>query len=166
MTQYVAPVTICGLERRERKMTDASRQRRKITLRQGLLLIFVLGSIGLGAELLLLGHFQEWRQQAPLALLGLGLILLVVRLVYKGPVVLRIFRLAMFAYILGGVAGFWFHINGNMEFELEMNSRLTGWDLVSRTASGALPVLAPGALIQLGLIGFLYTHRHPESGVR
>ena len=142
-------------------MTDASRKRRKGTLRQGLLLIFVLGCVGLGVELLLLGHFQEWRQQVPLALLVLGLILSVVRLGYKRPVVLRLFRLTMLAFVLGGFAGFWFHINGNMEFELEMNSRLTGWDLVSGTASGALPVLAPGALIQLGLIGLLYTYGHP-----
>ena len=145
-------------------MSNAGRKRGRFSLRQGLLLIFLIGSTGLGIELLLLGHFQEWRQQAPLALLGSGLILLAIRLVHKGPVVLRIFRLAMLAYVLGGIAGFWFHINGNMEFELEMNSRLTGWDLVSRTASGALPVLAPGALIQLGLIGLLYTYRHPGMG--
>lgn len=142
-------------------MSDSGWKRREPTLRQGLLLIFFLGSVGLGIELLLLGHFQEWRQQVPLALLVLGLILLAVHLVHKGPVVLRLFRLAMLAYVLGGVVGFWFHISGNMAFELEMNSKLTGWDLVSRTASGALPVLAPGALVQLGLIGLLYTFRHP-----
>ena len=142
-------------------MTDAVRRRGRVTLRQGLLLIFVLGSIGLGAELLLLGHFQEWRQQVPLVLLVSGLVLVAVNLVYMRPVVLRIFRLAMLAFVLGGIVGFWFHINGNMAFELEMNSKLTGWDLVSRTAGGALPVLAPGALVQLGLIGLLYTYRHP-----
>ena len=124
-------------------------------------MIFVLGSVGLGVELLLLGHFQEWRQQVPLALLVSGLVLIAAHMGCRCPVVLRIFRLAMLAFVLGGVAGFWFHINGNMEFELEMNSRLAGWDLVSRTASGALPVLAPGALIQLGLIGLLYTYGHP-----
>ncbi|MCY3764647.1 MAG: hypothetical protein OXH06_04390 [Gemmatimonadetes bacterium] len=149
-------------------MTDAVRRRGRVTLRQGLLLIFVLGSIGLGVELLLLGHFQEWRQQVPLVLLVSGLVLVTMNLVCRRPVVLRIFRLAMLAYVLGGIVGFWFHINGNMEFELEMNSRLTGWDLVSRTAGGALPVLAPGALVQLGLIGVLYTYRHPglDAGQR
>ena len=97
----------------------------------------------------------------PLVLLDSGLVLAAVLVRSRGAIVLRLFRLTMLAFVLGGIAGFWFHINGNMEFELEMNSRLTGWALVSRTASGALPVLAPGALIQLGLIGLLYTHRHP-----
>ena len=147
-------------------MSDSEKKPRTISLRQGLLLIFVLGCVGLGAELLLLGHFQEWRQQVPLALLAFGLVVVAMLVRFKGRVVLRLFRLAMLAFVLGGIAGFWFHINGNMEFELEMNSRLTGWALVSRTAAGALPVLAPGALIQLGLIGLLYTYRHPGFGTK
>ena len=142
-------------------MSNKEKKSRTFSLRQGLLLIFVLGCVGLGAELLLLGHFQEWRQQVPLALLALGLVLVAMLVRFKGRFVLRLFRLAMLAFVLGGIAGFWFHVNGNMEFELEMNSRLTGWALASRTAGGALPVLAPGALIQLGFIGLLYTYRHP-----
>ena len=142
-------------------MPEASGRRGPVSLRQGLLLIFVLGSVGLGAELLLLDHFEEWRQQVPLVLLALGIVLVAARARYRGVVVLRLFRLTMLAYVLGGIAGFWFHTGANMDFELEMYSRLSGWDLVSRTARGALPVLAPGALIQLGLIGYLYTHRHP-----
>ena len=145
-------------------MTDTKRRIGKVSLRQGLLLIFVLGSVGLGTELLLLEHFKEWRQQVPLALLVLGLILLAVHLVYKGPVVLRLFRLMMLAFVLGGIVGVWIHFDANMDFELEMYSKLRGWDLISRAAHGALPVLAPGALIQLGLIGLLYTYRHPGFG--
>ncbi|MDE2888268.1 MAG: hypothetical protein OXR72_08625 [Gemmatimonadota bacterium] len=145
-------------------MTDANRRIGKFSLRQGLLLIFILGSAGLVAELLLLEHFKEWRQQVPLALLGLGLILQAVHLVYKGPVVLRLFRLAMLAFVLVGIVGVWIHFDANLDFELEMYSKLSGWDLISRSAHGALPVLAPGALIQLGLIGFLYTYRHPGLG--
>ncbi len=128
-------------------------------------MIFVLGSVGLGAELLLLEHFKEWRQQVPLALLVLGLILLAVHLVYKGPVVLRLFRLMMLEFVLGGIVGVWIHFDANLDFELEMYSKLSGWDLISRSAHGALPVLAPGALIQLGLIGLLYTYRHPGPGL-
>lgn len=127
-------------------------------------MIFILGSAGLGAELLLLEHFKEWRQQVPLALLVLGLLLLAIHLIYKGPVFLRLFRLTMLAFVLGGIVGVWIHFDANLDFELEMYSKLSGWDLISRSAHGALPVLAPGALIQLGLIGFLYAYRHPGPG--
>ena len=130
-------------------------------MRRGVLLIFVLGTVGLGTELLLLDHFEEWRQQVPLVLLVLGLILLAVRMFYQGAIILRLFRLTMLAFILGGIVGLWFHLSSNMEFELEMHPTLSGLDLLFKALSGAMPALAPGALVQLGLIGSLYTYQHP-----
>ena len=130
-------------------------------LRRGVLLIFVLGTIGLGTELLLLDHFEEWRQQVPLVLLVLGLVLLAVRLFYRGAIILRLFRWTMLAFVVGGMGGLWFHVNANMEFELEMYPTLSGLELLSKALGGAMPALAPGALVQLGLIGFLYTYQHP-----
>ncbi len=132
-----------------------------VSLRRGVLLIFVLGTVGLGTELLLLGHFEEWRQQVPLALLVLGLILLAVRMLYRGAIILRLFRLTMLAFVLGGMVGLWFHLSANMEFELEMYPTLSGLELLVKSLGGAMPTLAPGALVQLGLIGFLYTYQHP-----
>ena len=132
-----------------------------ISLRQGLLLIFVIGAVGLGTELLLLGHFEEWRQQVPLVLLALGLILLAVRLLYRGAIILRLFRWTMLTFVLGGMVGLWFHLSSNMEFELEMYPTLSGLELLFKALSGAMPALAPGALVQLGLLGFLYTYQHP-----
>ena len=132
-----------------------------ISLRRGLLLIFVIGTAGLGTELLLLEHFEEWRQQVPLVLLALGLILLAVRLFYRGAIILRLFRWTMLAFVLGGMVGLWFHLSSNMEFELEMYPTLSGLELLSKALGGAMPALAPGALVQLGLIGFLYTYQHP-----
>lgn len=130
-------------------------------MRRGALLIFVLGTLGLGIELLLLGHFEEWRQQVPLVLLGLGLILLAARLLYRGAIILRLFRWTMLTFVLGGLVGLWFHLSANMEFELEMYPTLSGLELLLKALGGALPALAPGALVQLGLIGFLYTYQHP-----
>ena len=65
-------------------MADSKREGGVVSLRRGILLIFVLGTVGLGTELLLLDHFEEWRQQVPLVLLALGLILLAARLLYRG----------------------------------------------------------------------------------
>ena len=141
-------------------MADSKRDSGTI-LRRGLLLIFVLGSLGLGTELLLLGHFEEWRQQIPLALLAFGLVLVAARILYQGAIILRLFRLTMLAFVLGGMVGLWFHLSSNMEFELEMHPTLSGLELLFKALSGAMPALAPGALVQLGLIGFLYTYQHP-----
>ena len=142
-------------------MTSESKRDSGIILRRGLLLIFVLGTVGLGTELLLLDHFEEWRQQVPLVLLALGLVLVAIRLFYRGEIILRLFRLTMLAFVLGGIVGLWFHFSSNMEFELEMYPTLTGLELLSKALGGAMPALAPGALVQLGLIGFLYTYQHP-----
>ena len=142
-------------------MSDSKRDRGVVSLRRGALLIFVLGTVGLGTELLLLDHFEEWRQQVPLVLLALGLILLAVRLFYRSAIILRLFRLTMLAFVLGGIVGLWFHLSSNMEFELEMHPTLSGLELLFKALGGAMPALAPGALVQLGLIGFLYTYQHP-----
>ena len=142
-------------------MTSDSKRDSGTILRRGLLLIFVLGTVGLGTELLLLDHFEEWRQQVPLVLLVLGLVLVAIRLFYRGAIILRLFRLIMLAFVLGGIVGLWFHLSSNMEFELEMYPTLTGLELLSKALGGAMPALAPGALVQLGLIGFLYTYQHP-----
>ena len=141
-------------------MADSKRDSSAI-LRRGVLLIFVIGTIGLGTELLLLDHFEEWRQQVPLVLLALGLILLAARMFYRGAIILRLFRWTMLAFVLGGMVGLWFHLSSNMEFELEMHPTLSGLELLFKALSGAMPALAPGALVQLGLIGFLYTYHHP-----
>ena len=142
-------------------MADSKRGGGVVSLRRGILLIFVLGTVGLGTELLLLDHFEEWRQQVPLVLLALGLILLAARLLYRGAIILRLFRWTMLTFVLGGMVGLWFHLSSNMEFELEMHPTLSGLELLFQALSGAMPALAPGALVQLGLIGFLYTYHHP-----
>ena len=142
-------------------ISDSKREGGVVSLRRGLLLIFVLGTVGLGTELLLLGHFEEWRQQVPLVLLVLGLVLLAVRLLYRGAIILRLFRWTMLAFVLGGIVGLWFHLSSNMEFELEMYPTMSGLELLSKALGGAMPALAPMALGQLGLIGFLYTYQHP-----
>ncbi|MFB3131882.1 MAG: hypothetical protein ACE10K_05095, partial [Rhodothermales bacterium] len=47
------------------------------------------------------------------------------------------------------------------EFELEMYPTLKGLELFWESIKGATPALAPGTMIQLGLLGWAYTYRHP-----
>jgi hypothetical protein len=42
-----------------------------------------------------------------------------------------------------------------------MYPSLTGFELFREAISGATPTLAPGAMLHLGLLGLLYTFRHP-----
>ena len=58
--------------------------------------------------------------------------------------------------------GAWLHFQVNMEFQLEMDPSLAGMQLFRKAILAKTPpALAPGAMLQLGLIGLAYTFRHP-----
>jgi hypothetical protein len=57
------------------------------------------------------------------------------------------------------------HFQVNMEFQIEMDPALSGWPLFQKAILAKTPpALAPGSMIQLGLIGLAYTFRHPALG--
>lgn len=130
-------------------------------LRRLLLGVFVLGLLGTSVELLLLGHFETWQQWLPLALLGLGL-LAAVR-VGRSPGRRSLVQLRGVAsmFILAGFLGIYFHLRSNFEFERELDSSVRGFRLAWEALTGALPALAPGTMILLGLIGLVLTAGHP-----
>ena len=66
----------------------------------------------------------------------------------------------MLALLIAGVAGVVLHVQGNLEFERELNPGESGWPLWLEVARGATPALAPGSLIPFGLLGLLYASRH------
>ncbi len=47
-------------------------------------------------------------------------------------------------------------------FELEMSPEVLGWALFREAIFGATPALAPGVMVQLGLLGLAFTIRHPS----
>jgi len=131
-------------------------------IRVMLLTIFILGSVGSGAELLLLNHVESLQQWIPLLLILLSFVVLGWHLVGRTPASTRAIQGAMIAFIAAGLAGFYFHYQGSAEFKLESNPSLAGWQLFWEAIRGkAPPALAPGVMIQLGLIGLAYTYRHP-----
>jgi hypothetical protein len=72
-------------------------------------------------------------------------------------------------FLASGCTGLWQHYQSNVEFELEMDPALSGFDLFTAAARGATPFLAPGAIILLGLLGLLYASTAPTdatSGTR
>ena len=133
-------------------------------LRRFLLAIFLLGVTGISAELLLMGHYEDFYQQIPLALSALSLAAVGAVLVKPGRATVNLLRTIMAFFILSGVVGALLHFQVNMEFQLEMDPSLQGVNLYRKAILAKTPLaLAPGAMIQLGLIGLAYTFRHPAS---
>ena len=127
-----------------------------------LLLITLLVSIaGTLLELLLLEHFEDAWQWAPIALLGASLLTLAWHALERGPTSLNVLRGLMVLCIASGFVGLLLHYKGNVEFELEMYPDLSGWKLFKDSMMGATPALAPGAMLQIGLVGLAWTFRHP-----
>ena len=131
------------------------------TVRGLLLLLVHLGILGLLAELFLLEHTESVQQWIPLVALLAGLAAGVAVAARPSAGSLKAFRVVMAAFAAAGLLGLWFHLQGNIEFELERNSSLSGLALLWESLRGATPTLAPGALFQLGLLGLAYTYRHP-----
>ena len=132
-------------------------------MRRALLAIFLLGTLGAGVELLLVGHTESWQQWIPLALIGLSLLTLLLQAVVPTAVTVRVFQTAMLLFMLSGGAGVILHYQGKVEFKLESNPALSGLELFREAVLGAAvpPVLAPGFMILLGMLGLAYAYRHP-----
>jgi hypothetical protein len=62
----------------------------------------------------------------------------------------------MTLFVLAGILGIFLHYQGNVEFELEQNPGASRWALFREAVQGATPALAPGVMVQLGLLGLLY----------
>lgn len=133
-------------------------------VRGALLALVVIGSAGLFIELLLIGHYDEYWQMVPLVLLGLGLLASLVAWAGPSNHSIRFFQAVMLSFMIAGALGVWRHYAGNVEWELERRADLSGWKLAWESARGATPLLAPFALAQLGLMGLVYTFRHPAIG--
>jgi len=130
-------------------------------LRAFLLVILAVGTVGTAVELALLGHYETVWQWTPLAVFGLGLAVTLHVLLRPRRSGLRLFQGVMSLFVAAGLLGLYLHYRGNAEFELEMVPSLHGFDLFWEAVRGATPALAPGTMIQLGLLGLAVTYGHP-----
>lgn len=131
------------------------------SLRHLLLALILIGTVGLEVELALLRHAETRNQLIPHVALAIGLISTVAVYVRPGRATLRPFQGVMLAFLLVGALGVYLHVQGNVEFALERDPSLSGVALIWKALRGATPALAPGALAQLGLLGLIYSYRHP-----
>ncbi len=130
-------------------------------VRACLLWIFLFALAGTAAELLLLEHTEGFWQQLPLWLMGVSLASCLASLVARGPRSLRIFLAGCLLLVASGFVGLVQHFRSNIEFELEIYPSLAGGELYWQALKGAVPTLAPGAMIVLGLLGWVYAYWHP-----
>lgn len=133
-------------------------------LRRLLFATLVLGTSGTLAELLLLEHFEDWKQYLPLILLGIALLAELWYVAGRHRASVRAVQATMWLCIVAGGVGVILHYRGNMEFEREMVPTIAGFALFREAMMGATPALAPGQLVQLGLLGLAWTFRHPALG--
>ena len=65
----------------------------------------------------------------------------------------------MLLCMVSGIAGMVLHYNGKVEFKLETNPNLAGFELFSAAIQGPAPrVLVPCLMIQIGLSGLAYSY--------
>lgn len=131
-------------------------------MRRFLLILLLLGFTGTGAELLLIDHVEDAPQFIPLVLLGLGFIVIGWHLASKRRASVIAVRWLMVLFLVSGAAGMVLHYNGNVEFALELYPSLSGLELFWKALRGGIPIFGPAIMIELGLLGLIYTYRHPQ----
>lgn len=130
-------------------------------MRRLLLATLLIGLAGTMAELLLLAHTEGVLQLAPVVLIGLALAALAWYGIARSRTSLRSLQGVLVLLLISGIVGVWLHFGANVDWERESNPSLGGLALYRAALRGAMPVLAPGAMVQLALIGIAFTFRHP-----
>lgn len=130
-------------------------------IRRGLLALLAFGCVGLLGELVILEHYEELNQYAPLVLLSLTVLTIIWHWIDGGRRSLRTLQVIAIFLVFSGVLGMYFHFTGNIEATKEFEPDLAGLPFWVDVIRGAAPSLAPGTMVQFGLLGLLYAYRHP-----
>jgi hypothetical protein len=143
--------------------SDRDTPRTLSAIRRMLLATLVVATTGMAVELIFLGHAEGFWQLAPIVLLGLGVPALLGLAWFPHPRVIRSVRVLMMLFVASGLLGAVLHYRGNQAFELEMYPTRQGFELVRETLAGATPVLAPGSMSLIGVVGLIMTFRYPSA---
>jgi hypothetical protein len=131
-------------------------------IRRLLLALLAFGLVGTTVDLVLLEHYEDSWQLVPLFLLAVSLVAIVAYLATRSAGSVRLIQLMMVLLIVSGLIGFGLHYGGNLEIQMDMDPTLSRWELFKKVMHAkAPPALAPASMAQLGLLGLVYTYRHP-----
>jgi hypothetical protein len=134
----------------------------ELALRRLILALLTFGLVATLGDLFGLGHYKDSWQVIPIASL-IAALLIVVWHVFSGSATsVRVLRLVMVLMLIVGATGLVLHMRGSVEFQLDANPDLSGWPLIAKVLRAkAPPALAPGAMVQMGLLGLIYAFKHP-----
>jgi hypothetical protein len=128
-------------------------------LRLWVLGVLALGLIGTVTELILLEHYEQALQFVPLVLIVLAVVVLAWHMLQPGTGSLRALQIVMALFVLAGFAGMAAHFNGSAEYQLELNPDMSTWELLEKILHAkAPPLLAPGMMLWMGLLGLAYAY--------
>jgi hypothetical protein len=131
-------------------------------IRRCLLAVLALGLVGTGIELILLEHYEDTLQIVPLVITAVALAVLIWHRVKDDALSIRALQVTMLLFLVAGIAGAGLHFRGAAEFQLEIDPSQSRWEIFKKAIHAkAPPILAPGLMVQLGLVGLVYAYRHP-----
>ena len=129
------------------------------TITHVILAVLMLGMGGLLVELSLIAHYEDAAQWVPLVLLPIALLALALDYLSSSGSTQLVVQLTMVLIIAAGVLGIYFHFHGSREFQLEMDPQMRGATLVWHVLRAkSPPTLAPGLMINLGILGLGYVY--------
>jgi hypothetical protein len=136
-------------------------------LRRWVLAILFLGLAGTVVELALLGHVEQPLQFVPLVLIVAALAAIAWGLTRSSAASLRTLEIIMILFVLAGFAGVAAHFRGSAEFQLDLNPSMSTSELVEKILRAkAPPLLAPGMMLQMGLLGLAYVYSDVRNRAR
>ena len=136
-------------------------------LRSFLWFILVLELAGIQAELLLEGHTETIWQLVPVLAIALSFLALAWMYVDQRAAPVRAWQALMVLFVVSGFAGFGLHGRGKIERQREADPSFSGATFFWEAMKGeSPPAMAPGSMIQLGLLGltYAYVRRRGRSG--
>jgi hypothetical protein len=133
--------------------------------RRLLLAVLFIGILGTGLELVLLEHYENPWQLVPLVLLAAGTFVLIWHAARPGKASAIVLRTTMSLFLAAGILGVGLHYRANVEFQLELDPDQSRTDIFWKAIRAkAPPALAPGVMVQLGLLGLIYGYAGPAAG--
>jgi hypothetical protein len=133
-----------------------------LTLRGLMLALVTFGLLGLATELTFLEHYEEPSMAIPFAAIVAALGAVAWLAFSPSVAAIRVTRIVMALFVAVGALGVVLHYQGSLEFQVDMDPTATASQLFWKVMHmKAPPTLAPGAMVQLGLLGLLITYRHP-----